>query len=92
MRIECRGNKPDCLANDMEITDREVGRWEQTLTDVQHRARNDRQVINFIEADLDKLKAEVAKLKSTLWAFAIIAMTVGGVFAWVAEMIIEAGD
>jgi hypothetical protein len=66
----------------VELSEREVGRWEQTLSDVRHRARNDRQVLLLMQEDLESLRREVDRMKTRLYTALSIALILGPVAAW----------
>ena len=74
------------------ITDNEVGRVEaalarlQTTTaDQQHRARNDRQLIVLLQAELEELRLDLERTKTRIYTALSVFMFVGTVLAWAFE-------
>ena len=71
----------------IEVSDREVGRWEQTLRDLKHRARNDRQIIVLMQEEMEHLRREIEKLKQRLYASLMVVTVVASILAWSIELI-----
>ena len=66
----------------IDLTEREVGRWEQALSDVKHRARNDRQVLLMMQEDLESLRRDLDRVKARLYTALSIALILGPAAAW----------
>lgn len=67
------------------ITDREVGRVEQALADVQHRTRNDRQLILFLQDEVEALRLDLERTKTRIYTALSVVMAVATLLAWVLE-------
>jgi hypothetical protein len=50
-----------------QISDREIGRLEATILQLEHRARNDRQAIFLMEDALFELRREVDTMKARMY-------------------------
>lgn len=71
----------------IEVSDREVGRWEQTIRDLKHRARNDRQIIVLMQEEMENLRREIEKLKQRLYSSLMVVTVVAAILAWSIELI-----
>ena len=71
----------------IEVSDREVGVWEQTVRDLKHRARNDRQIILMIQEEMEHLRREIEKLKNRLYASLMVMAVIASILAWSIELI-----
>ena len=69
------------------LSDRELGRFEQVVRDLQHRARNDRQVVILLESELVALRREVERLKGKAYTAIAVTAALGSVLAWGADLV-----
>ena len=69
------------------LSDREIGRFEQVVRDLQHRARNDRQVVILLEAEVAALRREIERLKVKAYTAIAVTAALGAVLAWGADVV-----
>ena len=77
------------MKEDQPLTQREIGRFEQILKDVTHRARNDRMIMMALQEEIEQLRRDSEKLKTRVYTAVAITIVVGSVIAWVIEMILR---
>lgn len=71
----------------VELSDREIGRFEATLGQLEHRARNDRQVLILMEDVVSELRRELDQMKARLYTAVSIALVLGPAVAWLIDVI-----
>lgn len=69
------------------ISDREVGRLEQDIENLKHRARNDRTIIMHLSEEVDSLRLEIAALRIRLYTALTVAAVFVSAFVWVLEFL-----
>jgi len=72
----------------VELSDREIGRFEATLAQLEHRARNDRQVLILMEDVVGDLRRELDKMKARLYTAVSIALVLGPAVAWLIDVVV----
>ena len=72
----------------VQLSDREIGRFESTLAQLEHRARNDRQALFLIEDVVSELRRELDKMKARLYTAVSIAIVLGPAVAWLIDVIV----
>ena len=77
------------MKEEQPLTQREIGRFEQILKDVTHRARNDRQIMILLEDEIEQLRRDFEKMKTRVYTAVAITIVVGSIIAWVIEMILR---
>jgi len=77
------------MKEEQPLTQREIGRFEQVLKDITHRARNDRQIMILLEAEIEQLRRDFEKMKTKVYTAVAITIVVGSIIAWVIEMILR---
>lgn len=75
------------MADQQILTQREVGKFEQVLRDVKHRARNDRQIMIALQEEIEQLRRDFDKMKTRVYTAVAIALVIGSAIAWAVEMI-----
>ena len=70
----------------VELSDREVGRFEATLSQLEHRARNDRQALVLIEDLVMELRREIDTMKARMYTAISIAIILGPAIVWFIEL------
>lgn len=70
-----------------QISDREIGRLEATILQLEHRARNDRQAIFLMEDALFELRREVDTMKARMYTAVSIAIVLGPAVAWLVDLL-----
>ena len=77
------------MKEEQPLTQREIGRFEQVLKDITHRARNDRQIMILLEDEIEQLRRDFEKMKTRVYSGGAIILVLGSVIAWVIEMILR---
>jgi len=77
------------MKEEQPLTQREIGRFEQVLKDITHRARNDRQIMILLEDEIEQLRRDFEKMKTRVYTAVAITIVVGSIIAWVIEMILR---
>ena len=77
------------MKEEQPLTQREIGRFEQVLKDITHRARNDRQIMILLEDEIEQLRRDFEKMKTRVYSGGAIILVIGSVIAWVIEMILR---
>ena len=70
-----------------QLSDREIGRFEATVLQLEHRARNDRQAMFLMEDALFELRREVDTMKARMYTAVSIAIVLGPVVAWLIDLL-----
>ena len=73
----------------MTLSDREVGELQERLKQLEHRVRNDRQVLNLLEGEIDVLENKLTELKVQVYTTIGAIVTFSAVAAWVINLIME---
>lgn len=73
------------------VSEREVGRIEQTLSDLQHRTRNDRQVVLILQDEVESLRRDLDRTKTRVYTALSVAFVVATGLAWVVETFLVTG-
>ena len=60
---------------------------ESALDDMRHRARNDRQIVVLLEAELQLAHREIVAVKAKMYAGVSVALGIGPLFAWLLEVL-----
>ena len=55
------------MKEEQPLTQREIGRFEQVLKDITHRARNDRQIMILLEDEIEQLRRDFEKMKTKVY-------------------------
>jgi len=76
------------MMDEQPLTQREVGKFEQVLQDMKHRARNDRQIIILLQNEIEELQKEFVKMKTRVYTAGTIIVVVGSTLAWLIEVIL----
>jgi len=63
----------------------QFGRMTEKVQALEHRARNDRQIIQLLEAELEVLRLELDRLKTRAFTTLGVLAVVASVIAWVIE-------
>jgi hypothetical protein len=77
------------MKEEQPLTQREIGKFEQVLKDIAHRARNDRQIMILLEDEIEQLRRDFEKMKTRVYSGGAIILVLGSVIAWVIEMILR---
>lgn len=72
-----------------DLTSREVGRFEQTVRILEHRARNDRQIVVLLAEETKRLEMEIQSLRVRLYTTISVVAAMGSMLAWVLKMFSE---
>ena len=75
--------------NEQPLTQREIGKFEQVLKDVTHRARNDRMIMVALQEEIEQLRRDFEKMKTRVYSGGAIILVLGSIIAWVIEMILR---
>jgi hypothetical protein len=65
-----------------DITSREIGRFEETLRMVEHRARNDRQIMVLLDNKVSRLEMDIQTLRVRLYTTISVVAGLGSLLAW----------
>jgi len=69
-----------------DITSREIGRFEETLRMVEHRARNDRQIMVLLDNRMSRLEMDIQTLRVRLYTTISVVAGLGSLLAWVVRV------
>lgn len=69
----------------MTPSEREVGRFEQSLADLKHRARNDRTVLIAHQEEIEKLRRELGVLRSRIYTALAVTAAFTSAAVWLVE-------
>lgn len=70
----------------MTLSEREIGALQQRIQQIEHARRNDRTIINGLDEELAKLRAEMERLRTRIYAVAACVFAFSGVVAWLIEL------
>lgn len=68
------------------VNEREVGEVFARLNSVEHRSRNDRQIIAVLEDEIRRVEAQVERLQARIYAALAVLSGVGSLGLWVLEV------
>ena len=68
------------------MNEREVGEVFARLNSVEHRSRNDRQIIAVLEDEIRRVEAQVERLQARIYAALAVLSGVGSLGLWVLEV------
>lgn len=71
----------------MTISEREIGELQQRLKQIEHQRRNDRTIINGLDAELNDLRGDIERLRTRIYATISSVAVFAAVVAWVVEFI-----
>lgn len=71
----------------MTISEREIGELQQRLKQIEHQRRNDRTIINGLDAELNDLRSDIERLRTRIYATISSVAVFAAVVAWVVEFI-----
>jgi len=69
------------------ISEREIGELQQRLKQIEHQRRNDRTIINGLDAELNDLRGDIERLRTRIYATISSVAVFAAVVAWVVEFI-----
>ena len=68
------------------VNEREVGEVFARLNQVEHRSRNDRQIIAALEDEIRRVEAQVERLQARIYAALAVLSGLGSLGLWVLEV------
>lgn len=71
----------------MTISEREIGELQQRLKQIEHQRRNDRTIINGLDAELNDLRGDIERLRTRIYATISSVAVFAAVAAWFIEFI-----
>lgn len=71
----------------MTISEREIGELQQRLKQIEHQRRNDRTIINGLDAELNDLRSDIERLRTRIYATISSVAVFAAVAAWFIEFI-----
>jgi|TARA_R110000772_G_scaffold203982_6_gene314164 predicted nucleic acid-binding Zn-ribbon protein len=69
------------------ISEREIGELQQRLKQIEHQRRNDRTIINGLDAELNDLRSDIERLRTRIYATISSVAVFAAVAAWFIEFI-----
>ena len=71
----------------MTISEREIGELQQRLKQIEHQRRNDKTIINGLDAELNDLRSDIERLRTRIYATISSVAVFAAVAAWFIEFI-----
>jgi hypothetical protein len=68
------------------VTNREIGQFEQIIRTLDHRARNDRQIVVLLGEKVARLEMEIQTLRVRLYTTISVVAGLGSLLAWVVRV------
>jgi len=69
------------------ITDREIGSIEQKITNIEHRLRNDKTIINLLSDELDLVRLELTQFKYKVYGISSTVLVVIGLLSLIIDFL-----
>jgi len=69
------------------ISEREIGELQQRLKQIEHQRRNDKTIINGLDAELNDLRSDIERLRTRIYATISSVAVFAAVAAWFIEFI-----
>lgn len=72
------------------ITDREMGSIEQKITNLEHRLRNDKMIINGLVDDIEEVRLELTQFKYKVYGISSTVLVVIGLLSMIIDFLKKA--
>jgi len=72
------------------ITDREIGSIEQKISNLEHRLRNDKTIINGLVDDIDEVRLELTQFKYKVYGISSTVLVVIGLLSMIIDFLKKA--
>lgn len=69
------------------ISDREIGVIEQKLSNLEHRVRNDKTILNGLLDEIDSVRLELNQFKHRVYGVCSASVVFAGLAAWILEIL-----
>jgi hypothetical protein len=69
------------------ITDREMGSIEQKITNLEHRLRNDKMIINGLVDDIEEVRLELTQFKYKVYGISSAVLVVIGLLSLIIDFL-----
>lgn len=70
----------------MTLSEREVGELQERLRQLEHKVRNDRQMLSLLEGEVDDICSKLTALKVQVYTSIAALMTFGAVVGWAVSL------